>query len=169
MLLDRLEALVETGIDGFFGAIFRGRVQPLEITRRLTREMEASKVISLNRVYVPNTFVVGLHPSDMDHLRPLAPELEAEFQRFLGEWIVDHDYTVNGPVQVSLTVGPGVRAGQLRITPRMDEAAAPAAAHPRLDRGRERLAALEQQLGPELNEDEEDEDAVAGALPSRGF
>lgn len=90
-------------------------MEPLEIARRLTREADERKIITLNRVYVPNEYVVGLHPADMAVLEPIAPELEAEFQRYVGEWAVDRDYAVTGPIKVSLTAQERVGRNRMKV------------------------------------------------------
>jgi hypothetical protein len=115
VLLERLESVVEGVVEGAFGLELRGKIEPLEIARRLTREAEERKIITLNRVYVPNEFVVGLHPNDMAVLEPIAQELEAEFQRYVGEWVMDREYTVTGPIHVTLTAQERVGRGRLRI------------------------------------------------------
>jgi len=116
VLADRVESVVEGVVDGFFRTVLRGRIQPLEIARRLTRQAEEEKIISLSRVYVPNRFVVGLHAEDMTNLEAVAPELEAEFQRFVGEWVAERDYAVSGPIQVKLKAQERVARGRMRIT-----------------------------------------------------
>lgn len=121
MLLDRLESIVESVVEGAFGLILRGKIQPLEVARRLTREAEEQKIITLNRVFVPNRFVVGLHPRDMATLQPIAQELQAEFQRFVGEWVIDRDYAVTGPIQVTLTSQDKVGRGRMRIQGSLDD------------------------------------------------
>lgn len=121
MILDRLEALVEGVVDGFFHWVLRGKIQPLEIARRLTREADTQKVISLNRVYVPNRFTVGLHAYDLGALRAIAPELQAELRRFVGEWVLEREYTVTGPVVVEFRAHERVRRGRARIASEFDE------------------------------------------------
>ena len=74
MLLERVESFLEDAVDGFFGLVLRAKIQPLEIARRLTREAEEQKIITLNRVYIPNRFQVDLHPADLDSLKAIGPE-----------------------------------------------------------------------------------------------
>ena len=122
MVLDRLESMLENVVDGFFGMLLPGKIQPLEIARRLTREAEEQKIITLNRVYVPNRFTVTLHPQDMAQLQAIAPELQAEFERFVGEWAMDRDYSVSGPMRVILEPAAGrARRGRLRLTAVLDD------------------------------------------------
>ena len=125
MLIDKAEAVVEGVVDGLFRNVFRGRIQPLEIARQLTRHAEEAKIISLSRVYVPNRFVVGLHGEDMAALQAVAPELEADFQRFVGEWVAEHEYTVSGPIRVELRGQERVGRGKIRITCSLQNAPQP--------------------------------------------
>lgn len=128
MVLQRVESFLEDVVDGCFGVLLRGKIQPLEIARRLTREAEEQKIITLNRVYIPNRFTVGLHPADMATLHAIAPELEAEFERFVGEWAIDRDYTVSGPVKVTLQPKERVARTRMAITAEIDEVPAGVAA-----------------------------------------
>ena len=60
----RLEGLVE----GFFTRAFRSGLQPIEVGRRILREMGENKTLSVNRVYAPNEFRVLMGPDDHELL-----------------------------------------------------------------------------------------------------
>lgn len=113
--------MVEDLVEGAFGLILRGKIQPLEIARRLTREAEEQKIITLNRVFVPNRYVVSLHPADLSTLQPISTELQAEFQRFVGEWVIDRDYAVTGPIGVQLTPNERVGRGRIKVQALLDD------------------------------------------------
>jgi hypothetical protein len=156
VVLERLEAMLEDMVDGFFGFLLRGKIQPLEIARRLTREAEEQKIITLNRVYIPNRFTVGLHPADMTSLQAIAPELQAEFERFVGEWAIDRDYTVSGHIEVKLVPQEKVARSRMRIAAAIDEAEQPAPAE---QPQRVEPASFElERLFPSYEEEDEDED-----------
>ena len=57
---EKLAGLVE----GTFGHVFRTQVRPVEIARKLAREMDEHKTMSVSRTYVPNEYVVWLSPED---------------------------------------------------------------------------------------------------------
>ncbi len=59
-LLERIEGLVE----GVFSRAFSSQVQPVEIARKLAKEMDAHKTASVSRVYVPNEYTVWLASDD---------------------------------------------------------------------------------------------------------
>jgi hypothetical protein len=77
----RLEGLVE----GFFTKVFRSGLQPVEVGRRILREMAEGKTVSVNRVYAPNEFRVVMGPDD--HRR--FSQMEAGLQREFSELVID--------------------------------------------------------------------------------
>jgi len=78
---ERLEGLVE----GFFTKVFRSGLQPVEVGRRILREMAGGKTVSVNRIYAPNEFRVLMGPDD--HTR--FGQMEAGLQREFSELVID--------------------------------------------------------------------------------
>ena len=56
----RLGGLVE----GFFATTFRSGLQPVELAKRMMREMDASKTVGVKEVWAPNRYVFTLSESD---------------------------------------------------------------------------------------------------------
>jgi FhaA, N-terminal domain/FHA domain len=77
----RLEGLVE----GLFTKLFRSGLQPVEVGRRILREMAEGKTVSVNRIYVPNEFDVAMGPED--HARFLG--MEAQLTREFGDLVIE--------------------------------------------------------------------------------
>ncbi len=77
----RLEGLVE----GFFTKVFRSGLQPVEVGRRILREMAEGKTVSVNRIYAPNEFRVVMGPDD--HAR--FTQMEAGLAREFSELVID--------------------------------------------------------------------------------
>ncbi len=65
-VLRSLETKIAGLVEGTFGRVFRSEVRPVELARRLAREMEAHKTVSVSRTYVPNEYVVWLSPQDRE-------------------------------------------------------------------------------------------------------
>jgi Protein of unknown function (DUF3662)/FHA domain len=65
-VLRSLETKIAGLVEGAFGRVFRSEVRPVELARRLAREMESHKTISVSRTYVPNEYVVWLSPQDRE-------------------------------------------------------------------------------------------------------
>src|SRR5919199_1056170 len=72
-VLRNLEAKIESLFEGVFGRAFRTNVQPVELARKLVKEMEDHRVISVSRLYVPNEYTVYLAPADREKYVLLSP------------------------------------------------------------------------------------------------
>ena len=66
MVLRALEQKIEALFEGVFGRAFRAHVQPVELARKLSKEMDDHKSVSVSRVYVPNEYTVYLAPDDRE-------------------------------------------------------------------------------------------------------
>ena len=62
-VLRNLESKLAGLVEGTFSRAFKSEVRPVEIARKLTREMEEHKVQSLSRTYAPNEYAVWLSPT----------------------------------------------------------------------------------------------------------
>ena len=65
-VLRNIENRIEGLFEGVFGRAFRTHVQPVELARKLVKEMEDHRVVSVSRVYAPNEYVVYLGPTDRE-------------------------------------------------------------------------------------------------------
>ena len=61
-VLRSIEQKIEGLFEGLFGRAFRTNVQPVELARKLVKEMEDHRTVSVSRVYVPNEYTVYLSP-----------------------------------------------------------------------------------------------------------
>ena len=70
-VLRNLESKLAGLVEGTFSRAFKSEVRPVEIARKLAREMEQHKVDSLSRTYAPNEYVVWLSPTGSRAVRGL--------------------------------------------------------------------------------------------------
>src|SRR2546425_11444694 len=77
-LFDEFERRLERVVDGFFSKAFRSPIQPAEIGRRLLREMEGAKTVSVGAGYVPNGDVIHLGTEDFEGVEGLMPPLHED-------------------------------------------------------------------------------------------
>ena len=63
-VLRSIESKLESLFEGVFGRAFRSNVQPVELARKLVKEMDDHRSVSVSRVYVPNEYTVYLSPGD---------------------------------------------------------------------------------------------------------
>ena len=59
-VLRNLESKLAGLVEGTFSRAFKSEVRPVEIARKLAKEMDEHKVQSLSRVYAPNEYAVWL-------------------------------------------------------------------------------------------------------------
>jgi hypothetical protein len=84
-VLRNLEAKLEGLVEGAFSRAFRSEVQPVELARKLAKEMEDAKSVSLSRTYVPNQFWVYLSPEDRARFDTYEDGLKKELSDYLLE------------------------------------------------------------------------------------
>src|SRR3954452_2865166 len=84
-VLRNLEAKLEAFVEGAFSRAFRTRVQPVELARKLAKEMEENQVVSISRTYVPNEYVVFLSPTDREQFSSYEGALKKELSDYLLE------------------------------------------------------------------------------------
>ena len=63
-VLRNLESKIAGLVEGTFGRVFKSEVRPVELARKLAREMDEHKTVSLKRTYVPNEYVIWLSTED---------------------------------------------------------------------------------------------------------
>jgi len=84
-LLRSLEEKIEGLVEGAFSRAFKSHVQPVELARKLAKEMEEHKTVSVSRVYVPNHYVVFLSPDDREQFQSYEVALKKELSDYLLE------------------------------------------------------------------------------------
>ena len=82
-VLRNLEEKLAGIVEGTFGRVFRTQVRPVEIARKLAREMDEHKTVSVSRTYVPNEYAVWLSPEDRERLEGMEEEVIDELAAYL--------------------------------------------------------------------------------------
>jgi Protein of unknown function (DUF3662)/FHA domain len=84
-VLRNLESKIAGLVEGTFSRAFRSEVRPVEIARKLAREMEEHKSFSVSRTYVPNEYRVFLSPRDRERFASYEEALATELAGYLLE------------------------------------------------------------------------------------
>jgi FhaA, N-terminal domain/FHA domain len=131
-LLRDIEQKIEGLFERSFRRAFRSSLQPVELARKLAREMEDHKTVSVSRVYVPNEFTVYLAPQDRASFASYEQSLTTELAAYLDAHARTAGLSLVAPPTVSLITDSDLRVGEFGISCRMAEAppaeAAPAEA-----------------------------------------
>jgi FhaA, N-terminal domain/FHA domain len=112
----RLEGLVE----GFFARVFRSGLQPVEVGRRIIREMNENKTVSVNRVYVPNEFHVEMGAEDYQRFAQMEEGLRKEFSEIVIQAAKENRWNLMGMPEISFEENPGMRKGQFKVEPSLN-------------------------------------------------
>ncbi|TYO97376.1 FhaA domain-containing protein [Desulfallas thermosapovorans] len=117
-----LEGNLEKYIEGFFKDKFGGGgLQPVDIAKKLAREMRDRRRVGLKDIYVPNRFEVILGPKDYAAVSPLMDRLSAEMVDYVKNKAVEKKYTLLGAVAVSFMEREQLPRGQVEINSFFDE------------------------------------------------
>jgi len=84
-LLKSVETTIANLVEGTFGRIFRSEVRPMELARKLAREMDEHRTTSVSRVYAPNEYAVWLSPQDRARYEGVEDEVIDELCAYLLE------------------------------------------------------------------------------------
>lgn len=114
-IFSNLEGNLEKLIEGFFKERSGGRLEPVEIARRLFREMRDKKMVSISNVYVPNEYIVSLNPADLENISALSTKLAEEMEGYIREKSLVKRYILTGRPAVRIKPGEDVPPGELRI------------------------------------------------------
>lgn len=93
-VLRTLESKLSGLIEGTFNRAFRSEVRPVEIARKLAREMEEHKSSTLTRTFVPNEYRVFLSPRDRERFEGYEDALADELAGYLLEHARREDLTL---------------------------------------------------------------------------
>ncbi len=107
----RLEGLVE----GFFARVFRSGLQPVEVGRRIIREMGENKTVSVNRVYVPNEFHVEMGSEDYERFSQMEDGLRKEFSEIVIQAAKENRWNLMGMPRFSFDLDDDVGKGEFRV------------------------------------------------------
>ena len=116
-----IEGSLEKYIEKFFHDKYKGRVHPLEIAKKLTREMRDRKRVSINHTYIPNKYLVYLHPEDLQAVTPIASLLTRELKDYLEKKAAGKKYVLIASPQIFFQADENLEIGQLHVEGRFEE------------------------------------------------
>ena len=142
MVLRLIEQKIEALVEGVFGRAFRTNVQPVELARKLAKEMDDHRQVSVSRVYVPNEYTIFLSESDRAQFEGYEESLVGELQEYLAEHARRETYALLSPPKVLVKTDEDLDVGEFGIAVRMAQpepgaapAAQPSAPSPQVESG----------------------------------
>jgi hypothetical protein len=121
MGLQQFEQRLERLVEGALSKAMRGGIQPVEIARRLTREMDLLRRVGVRGLIAPNFFVVSLSSADAERFESFADALARELADTAREHAREEGYVFVGPVEVEIHRDPEVRGGRFNVVAEVHE------------------------------------------------
>jgi hypothetical protein len=120
-LLRTIETRLARLVEGTFGKVFRTGVQPVELARRLVKEMDEHQQRTVRNVYVPNRYDVYLSRDDHRQLNQYAAALTTELSEYLTEHARRNGYALLGRPRVHLNLDRDLQLGRFGIAVKMEQ------------------------------------------------
>lgn len=115
-VFSKFEDMMSGAVEGSFSRIFRNRLQPAEIEKKLERIMEDNREVTSDRTYVPNRYEVYLNAEDFQQFAPIKATLERDMSKHLQKYGQDRRFFFGGGApRVWLTPSEQVKKRTFRI------------------------------------------------------
>ena len=124
-LLRSIESKLESLFEGVFGRAFRANVQPVELARKLVKEMDEHRNVSVSRVYVPNEYTVYLSAADRAQFEGYEDSLRDELQEYLAGHARRENYVLLSSPRVKFETDDDLDVGMFGIATRLAHSSRP--------------------------------------------
>ena len=116
MGLQSIERRLERMVDGVFTRRSQGSIRPIELGRRLVREMDDHRSVDVKgRRIVPNDFTITLSPADREGFADIEITLTTELAEAAKEYAREEGYHFMGPVAVRLSADAKTKNGRFNV------------------------------------------------------
>ncbi|MGH9296675.1 MAG: FhaA domain-containing protein [Acidimicrobiales bacterium] len=123
MGLEQFERRLERMVEGAFAKAFRGQLQPVELGRRLTREMDLRRAVSSRGVITPNHFEIFLATPDYERFESFGEMLNGELVEAVREHAGSERYLLLGPIEIVIHEDPDLSVSTFAIESEVEEGA----------------------------------------------
>ena len=127
-VLRSLEEKIAGLVEGTFGRVFRSEVRPVELARKLAKEMDEHRTVSVSRTYVPNEYVVWLSPQDRQRYEGVEQSVIDELGAYLLEHARRERLALVSRPQIEFRTDERLALGEFGIQARLVETHQPARA-----------------------------------------
>jgi hypothetical protein len=114
-VLRNIEQKLEGLFEGTFSRAFKSEVQPIEIARKLAKEMSDSKTVSISRTYVPNQYTVYLSPQDRQQFEGWEDSARKELSDYLLQYARDEGLSLTTRPTVDFATDDRLGVGEFGI------------------------------------------------------
>lgn len=99
-------------VEGFFATTLRSGLQPVELAKRLMREMDANRTVGVREMWAPNRFVFSLSGPDAERFEQAEQALVTELKQVVRETAAEHGWGLVGPPEIEFEVDETLGKGR---------------------------------------------------------
>ena len=122
MVIKKVENKLERIIEGTFARLFSSAIKPVEMSRRIVREIERHRSIGVNgENLAPNDFDVVISQDDFDNFADASESIRRELEERIRDYSYQEAYGFLGSVNVNLNADRDLRNGTLKIDARFKQ------------------------------------------------
>jgi hypothetical protein len=119
-ILRDFERRLEGAVEGVFGRMFKSGVQPVELGKRLRREMSDHKAVGVNRNYVPNVYTFELSAPDRERFKDYEGALATELATVAVETARERDWAMMGRARIEFVTDDSLTEGRFRVAGKVE-------------------------------------------------
>ena len=109
-------------MEGVVSRVFRSSVRPVELGRKLVREMDLNRTVAVSgATMAPNDFTVVLTDADYEQFADMADSLAGELVDLARQHAETEQYRFAGPIEVSFAIDDRQRVGVAVIEARFKQ------------------------------------------------
>lgn len=121
MGLKQFERKLENLVEGAFAKAFRSGLHPVEVGRRILREMDDGRQVGVRGLVAPNKFSVWLSPDDRANFSSLETSLTRELADYVREHARQEGYHFVGGIVIEFETDDGMKKGDLFVDAEVDD------------------------------------------------
>jgi hypothetical protein len=114
-ILRDFERRLEGAVEGFFAKAFRSGLQPVELAKRLLREMDSGKTVGVKEVWAPNHFEFALSETDRTRFEQAELSLIAELKQVVRDGAAERGWDLMGPPEVEFETDEHLGKGEFHV------------------------------------------------------
>jgi len=101
-------------VEGLFAKTFRSGLQPVELAKRVLKEMDAGRTVGVSEVWAPNAFEFRLSPFDADRFQQAEAALITELKEVVRENASERGWGLVGPPEIAIEADESLKKGEFR-------------------------------------------------------
>lgn len=113
----RLEGMVE----GLFTKAFRSGVHPVELAKRVLREMDSNQTVGVRGVWVPNRYVFTLSADDREQFARMERSLASELEQVVVDGARERGWGLLARPKVAFETADDLKRGEFRVESELTE------------------------------------------------